>query len=1193
MGDLLEGRFDYEKPECNQETYDSGILDFSSLSLELFLNKGETAEGSFIISGPADKLMEGYIYSSELRMESLSKEFIGVKEEIAYRFRSEGMKEGDVLTGQFSIISNYGEYELPYRIEIVSGTVTSSLGDIKNMFHFANLAKANWAEAVKLFYSREFERLFTDGNDRQYYGAYKGLSAVYGNEQNVEEFLLEINKKQKVEYILSETDICIEDPYDISEHSLTVTRNGWGHTFLNIGAEGDFLTLEKEKISDDDFLGNSFCLNYYIDSEKLHAGRNYGAIHIFNSCVSLTIPVLAVRNMEHKRALGIRREKRNLLLKLMKYYDSFRMKKMNARTWMAETEKLVERLAVLDEKDIQIRLFRVQILITQERFNEAQWQLERIQSEIRENSCPPEIYCYYLYLTTLHNGEASYVEEVSRKVERIYYDNPNNWRIAWLMLYLSEEYGKSPSRRWLMLEEQYNRGGRSPVLYVEAWHLLELNPTLLLKLGSFEIQVLGYAAKRELLTQDLILQVRYLALKLKSYSERVYYILASCYEKFPDKETLQVICTLLIKGNKAESRYFQWYRLGVETELRITKLYEYYMMSLPEDYDGTLPKIILMYFSYHSELDYEKNAFLYSYVYKRREEQPEVYLNYCERIERFVLDQIHKGRMNKNLAYLYRNTISSRMVNEEVAQKLAYLIFMNRLTTENKDIRQVVVSYSVSRQEYKYPVGGDGAWVPLYGSDYKLLLEDKEGNRYCASVPFQVEVMMPPDNLMPIISPYVTEHMGLALHICAGDKAFVEITQANERRFRYIAANAHMAERTKSEVRLKLVHYYYEQDYMRELDDYLEELQPEVMEERERNEILRLMVIRGMYDKAFEWVKRFGAEGIETKTLVRLCSRLISRDGFLEDTALTYCVHYAFKKGKYDGNLITYLGYFYNGLLRQLRDIWKAATAFDAETYELCERILVQMLFAGSFVGERMEIFKAYVSGGAKAQVEHAVLSQCAFDYFVKDKLPDEFIFADIVRVYDRGERLHKVCKLALLKYYAENKQDTTPKINSVIKKFLYDMLDENIYFSFFKEYTKEIPIMKQFADKTMIEYKVRPGRKAVIHYIVEKGEFTEKEYRKEEMRDMYGGVCVKAFVLFFGEKLQYYITEEGDGKEQLTESASISKSDILQEEAEDRFSMINDIVVGKTLQDYNTVDCLLEEYYGKEYMTSQIFKLR
>ena len=44
----------------------------------------------------------------------------------------------------------------------------------------------------------------------------------------------------------------------------------------------------------------------------------------------------------------------------------------------------------------------------------------------------------------------------------------------------------------------------------------------------------------------------------------LYRTLAKLYEKKEDVRILQQICTLLIKGNKTDIRYFEWYRLGVE-----------------------------------------------------------------------------------------------------------------------------------------------------------------------------------------------------------------------------------------------------------------------------------------------------------------------------------------------------------------------------------------------------------------------------------------------------------------------------------------------------------------------------------------------------------------------------------------------------------------------------------------------------
>ena len=87
--------------------------------------------------------------------------------------------------------------------------------------------------------------------------------------------------------------------------------------------------------------------------------------------------------------------------------------------------------------------------------------------------------------------------------------------------------------------------------------------------------------------------------------------------------------------------------------------------------------------------------------------------------------------------------------------------------------------------------------------------------------------------------------------------------------------------------------------------------------------------------------------------------------------------------------------------------------------------------------------------------------------------------------------------------------------------------------------------------------------------------------------------MCFKEFVLFFGETLQYYITEERNGEEQLTESGNLQKSDIRGEGHDSRYQLVNDIVISKTLEDFDTMDNLLEEYKRKEFLNGKLFGLK
>ena len=193
----------------------------------------------------------------------------------------------------------------------------------------------------------------------------------------------------------------------------------------------------------------------------------------------------------------------------------------------------------------------------------------------------------------------------------------------------------------------------------------------------------------------------------------------------------------------------------------------------------------------------------------------------------------------------------------------------------------------------------------------------------------------------------------------------------------------------------------------------------------------------------------------------------------------------------------------------------------------------------------------------------------------------------------ERKEELPFVCKLAYTKYYAENKKQVDEVVSCYLIVFLREILAQNKYFPYFMEYADNIAFMRQFMDKTMVEYHVRDGNKAVIHYLIEKDGGTEGEYIKEEMQNMFGGVCVKQFILFFGERLQYYITETEDGKENLTESGTVSRNDTGGEQKESRYSMLNDISIGRNLHDYDTMENLLYEYFEKDYLVRELFHMR
>ena len=1167
--------------------------------LELSIKPGEDLESSFVVHGPSDRVVEGVILSSEMRMEILTANFSGTEFEVGYRFHGKGLCAGDVLKGEFSVISNQGEYQLPFVVSVEISHVMSSMGAIRNMFHFVNLAKSDWNEAKKLFYSEEFIEVFAE-NDSEYESLYRGLSAIPGSEANMEEFLISIGKKQAITYIPDRDNIDIQNPPAISEYTVMISRNGWGYTNLQIEFEGDFLTADRLILTENDFLGNNCYYKFYVKSAALHEGNNFGQIILKSAYNECRIPVTVRVNLGLDHLSTDERDKKKLIVSLVKLYEDFRSKKIGSRAWLTESGKLVNEMNALAPKDPAFRLYTAQYLITASRESEGKWILDSLGPQLEDQETGDDtLYCYYLYLTTLISREEEVINEVSRRMEGIFSRNPNNWRIAWLLLYLSENLMSSPTSRWIMLEEQFEHGCRSPIIYLEALNVITETPSMLTKLGGFEIHVLEYAVKKGIIQPAVIEQIVYIGTREKSYNDKVVKLLISCYELKPDKTCLEAICSLMIKGNRTDRDSFIWYQRGVENEIHITRLFEYYMAAIYVDDDGTLPceisKMVLMFFSYQSDLEYEKNALLYRYVHEHRDEYPDIFESYRIQIEKFVLEQLDRGRINRDLGYLYKNMITQQMVDASNCDKLMRVVYSNEICTDDPRMKKVIVVYDKLEEEVEYPLINGRAYVPLYGTDYTVLLEDSEEHRYAEGLPFINEKLILAGHLGQYMQPFIQNGQEkLELFLCEIEKNTYTITMDNVDRYKELADSGQVRKKCRTLIRECLIRFYYDNDFERQLAEYMDEVDLGELTTTERSNMFELMVMSGNYVKALDLTRHYGTYKLDARIVMRMCGRLTDHEALEDDELNSQIAWYAFKNSKYDEQLITFLTKNYIGTTRQMRDLWKAANSLKIDTHALTGRILTQILYTGAHIGEKTAIYRSYAENNPNGDdLERAFLAQEANDYFVYNMVTDSFIFERIGKLSAQGVKLHDVCKMAYLRSFTEPSADGAKPDDNIIKLFLGDLLKRNLYFSFFMHYVDALPKMQMFCDKTIIEYRTKPGTKCIVHYIG--GAEEDEEYHTVEMQEMYPGIYEVSFVLFFGEQLQYYITEEAYGgrSEKLTESGMLTKSDIVQETVAGRYSIINDVMIGKTLQDYETVNRLLSEYYKKRFLTSKIFKMK
>lgn len=1190
-------------------------LEFSCQDIELCIEPGEIVENSFTIYA-ADRYAEGKIYSSDTRMRLYETEFRGEQAQIAYCFDGTIIQAGRSIRGEFVIISNRGEYAIPYKINIQKPQLLSSLGNIRNLFHFTNLAQTNWEEAVSLFYSQNFASILQK-NDKNSMLSYVGQSRFEGNEQNVEEFLIEANKKTPVIYTFDIEGFLLEDVQDSITKSIVITKSGWGYSYISIRITGDFISTDRQVLTNADFDDNICDFNIYIDAVKLHNGVNSGSVMFSDACNDYTVPFDILMEDEPERRTDNRKQKR-ALCNMVDSYVAMRLNKITDSQWIDSFEKELGVLLETDEDSILYNLYRAQLLIAKERFNEAGWYLDTLEQRLSKE--PGDIFqnCYYLYLTTLINCAEDYVKGVSDEIETIYANNPAQWRLGWFVLQMNEDLLRSRELRWQFMEEMFKNGCASPMLFCEAVLLLNANPTFLLKLDKFEENILWHGARHQKLRPELIEQLQYLAARKQEYSELLIRILGEIYRTHKSPQTVASICHILILGDKKGVEYYSWYALGVEYSVRVTGLYEYYMMSLELDKYGDIkgnieiPKMVLMYFAYQSSLDYELNAFLYAYVIRNKEKYPDLEQSYRIAIERFVVDQIKLGHINENLAYLYKNMLAPQMIMDETAYAYTPLLFMHRIYVDNPKVKSIVVIHEKVNGESSYPVKNCVCMIPIYGSEYKLFLQDENGNRFTKSIHYENKQLMEPKKQLGYITGYMQGRLSFDIYLCEVDKNYVTISQDNVRRFKNLAESPQIVESFKKEIRVKLLRFYYDNDMIGELDAFLEDIEADQMEASERAEFIKYLISRGMFDKAYYWIKSYGVTDVEPKSVARLVSkRIVSRE-FEYEEFLVNVAHYIYKNMKYDENILRYLMMNYDGKVTELRKLWKSAVDLELDTRLIMERILRQTEYTGVMVQNRDNILISYARyEGHDAALVNKILMDMAYEYFVCEAIVCPEIFDMLYQKYAEGELNDRGCCLALLKFWAENRQNMEIP-DDIVRQLIQELLKEEIYFPFYVRFVDMVPELHYIKDSVFIEYRTQPQSQVYIHYVFDddalvKGsadneaeEINYERYEIKLMKEMYEGIYVGVFQLFHGETLQYYITESyfDDQKapqEHVTQSSTLSgktEETVESSGAVDRFNILNDIMISISLQDSATAQQLTEDYLYQDFCVRELFRV-
>ncbi len=1161
--------------------------------IEETIQAGSTGVWEFYVNSGNGLHIKGLAYTNHTRVTVATSAFGGLRNRISYEVDARYLEDGDTISGEFELVTNGGEKKLPFLFRVQLGVSGQTLAGLKTPEDFAKLAKEKPDTALRLFDYQDFTEtcFMQDIYTRAIYDGLKG----HGDRGNqLEEFLVALGLKKPVSFEVSRQLRKYDYPVDGAEGVIELRKNLWGFVSVEVKADGAFLEITKKHVSGRDFEQDICRIPYRILPERLHRGKNYGSIRLSTAKESWVVP-FQVEGDETVDATYVSTFRfRQALIRFV----SLRLEEACNRS---DREVLCQRM--LQELDIMqnvpgdknlAALWMAETLLRTGKEEQASRILEECRNEIllsRRDMI--EHYCFYQYLCQKLKPNSGQKESLLRMVKKQLAEGKYPF-LFFIRLELDETVKETPYTFLGDIRRLYENGFHSPFLYLHAYRLFQNHPEFLQRMDDFTIQVLHFAAKKEIVEEKMAVRIAKMAGSEKHYQMWLHRLLEQLYQKYPRKEILAAVCCMMIKGECKQAEDFKWYEKALASKINLTRLYEYYLYSLPDHYDHLLPKEVLLYFSYANTPDETTRSALYQNILQFMKPSSKIYQTYERDMEQFAMKQLFKSQISSSLAVIYDHMIFKDMIDKPVAKVLPAILRSYRILCRNQQMKYVVIRYEELTKEDVYLLSDGIAFVPLFSDKAVILFQDAFGNRYYDVSYIKIPVMNKPELLDQCfqINP---EHSMLSLTAC---RTIISQDSINEKQ-------VHVLERAIKELPFNelyrkvllgnVIHYYRnlagEENSRTSECAYLLTLDTMAMSRKERILVCETLISQNYLEEAYHMLKTYGWESIGSYYLAKLCGKMILQNLFDEDEFLLKLSFQVFTAGKADSVLLDYLCEHFNGNSSQMFKLLSQAASARVELYDLDERLLCQMMFSGNV--KRLEQTFSFYSKRKRLNetVMKAYFTVKSIGYFLKHEPADEKVFAYLESTVNRAEDMEKVSQiylLALTKYYSECRELENDQ-KALCKRMVELLIKEGLIFPYTKKLSSFVRIPQYIRDKAMIcfEGSKEDQLELFIRILPD-----EESFHREELRRIYEGIFVCQKVLFEGEKLEYkiYRYEKDEGEKMKAAEGSIlyelSGSDI----KESRFARLNDMGLCLSMKEENGLKKSMQEYLTQNAALEELF---
>lgn len=1172
---LAKGNFIYEMPQL--------VLSVDRLAFQV--TAGTHGTESFVLSNTQGTKVKGFGSVEDVRVDFLPF-FEGERNELTVEVDARELVPGEWIRGELLLVTDCGEVNLPYEIEVVVPELSDERGAVRDYYTLQERIKEDPENGVDLFLAPAFKEAFLY-RDESGKLLYDYLIQKNTKLQSMEEFLVAMNKKEAVRFEVKHPDgpeISYElDGADIQD-TLLVEVNTWGHAGIRITATADFIEPQTHVLWTDEFERGKDILEFTILSDRVPVGRRYGEIVLQSPYERKAIRISA-HNVHGEGERKIKRAKKKAIAMMNRMFLAYQEKRIPREdflNFLRKNRDILEKISGVYAEAVHgyiVIMLREEEAIL-EFFQRTEFmKLPPLGVTVEE----VDSYIMVEFVKTLYTNR----EEDKQGLAKLILTYEENGYQSSILTYIQAQVHERYRSRRLLEQDvrcQIEAGSNSPLLYSVLVMAYREDTSLIVSLDEVTVNAINYGLKRGMTTKEISLAVSFLGERLSTFSEKVFVMLKKFYEIFVMTDTLRGICSILIRNEIRDFKHFSWFAKGVNRHLRLTDLFEYYMYTLDTGHIDALPDSIMSYFQFENHLNDRCKAFLFAYIMKRKEERPDLYQMYEEQIHEFTLRQLSHHRITPDIVILYEGFMTENELTEELAADLPCVMFTHMLYCENESMDGVVVVHQEAGKEVYYPLENKSAQIQIYTPHAQIFFLDERGRYYAETVDYEITKLLSMDDYALPCYECGARQPELLVHLACRAERAARINEIQAEILYETISLGILRPYMREKMLLCLYDYYHEKRDTSHLLEVLDEIDPVTIKRERIREVAADCIYQGMYDKAQKMLLRYGVEACELRALSMLVAQLAQENEHEWEPLLVKWALLLFRQGCYDKGAMDYLRRYYVGDLQTLTDLYLKCKDIPevGVDEDFNERLLAQVVFTGADQMPYEDIYLEYFDSGKNRMLVKAFLGQLAYEYVVERVDLTEPLFVKIEReaMYEKD----MVMVLAALRYYRGNTEFAS-KQKEFIELNLEKYASEGIFLAFMKDYIGKVTVPYEIENTVLIQYYSGTNRGV---FLCE--ERAHGEYEPIPMRQVFPGVYIHEMLLFEKEEKRCYIYEEElDEKSDLM---TVKRPDSVSE-TPGLFQIVNQMILAKSEGDISAYNDLRRQYESHRYVAEQLFTIQ